>query len=288
MGVLATQTAMSRSDFSIRVLRALAMQRLGALAAQLKTRDELYDALAELAPDALGLPPPAKPAEKGAKAPAAEPPRPVKVKKAAKTPPTPAPARGKKKEKEPAKAKASPPAPEITSPQRLPAKNKVADRQVVRDFFVPPGSRALPAAFGDDRVMLFPRDPRGVFVSWDLSPRTFGQGGLRLVLRTHDGLEVWAQDIHSPQGSVSIAGDFGGASLRAVIGRGGDSLKASPAVLMPGSDVAWAERWKVRVDPVAQLPQSPQRVGLSYGPAEAPAGAGPTSPTPGAAPSRLG
>lgn len=303
------------------------MQRLGALAARLKTKDELYDALAELAPDALGLKAPSKKKKAAPEPPAipAEPPRPVAVKKVAaekkaatekkaapekKVAPVKKAAAGKKKAAEakpspgagPAPSKPRPPTsdlrpPAVTSPQRLPKKNKPAERRVVRDFFVPPGSRALPAAFGDDRVMLFPRDPGGVYVSWDLSPETWGQGGLRLALRDHEGTEVWASEVHAPQGSVSLSGDFGGASLRAVLERGGVGVCASPAVLMPGSERAFAQRWRVRVDPAAQLPVSPEKIGPSYGALEAPAalgeasrllGVGPDHPGRGVAPSRLG
>jgi hypothetical protein len=283
---------MSRSSFSIRKLRELAVQRLGALAAQLKTKDELYDALAEHAPEAVGLEAPVKaqpteieeeprgkkekaPRKKAAaKAPASSPPRPVAV-----------------------SVKESPPGPAITAPQRLPKKaRRAAEREVVRDFFVPPGSRALPASFGDDRVMLFPRDPGGIYVSWDLSPGTWGRGGLRLVIRTHDGQEIWSQEIHALQGAVSLAGDFGGASIRAVLERDGSGIGASPAVLMPGSARAFAERWKVRVEPHARLPASPEVVGPSVGPPELPGAVGETSRLlssgprsgPGGAPSRLG
>jgi hypothetical protein len=258
----------SRLVFTIRRLRELAMQRLGALAAQLKTKDELYDALAEHAPDALGLE--AEPKKKAARDSAK-----AETKPARKVTPSP---RSKPAPKEPPRPVAvstreSPPAPEITAPQRLPKKQRPApDRAVVRDFFVPPGSRALPASFGDDRVMLFPRDPGGIFVSWDLSPKTWGEGGLRLVLRTHDGHELWSQTIDTPHGAVSIEGDFGGASIRAVIERSGEGVGASPAVLMPGSPEAFAERWKVHVDPDETLPLTPRKVGPAEGPPE-PAGA---------------
>lgn len=285
---------MSRTDFSIRTLRALAMQRLGALAAQLKTKDELYDALAEHAPDAVGLEAPVKaapalprPVAKAPVQPAVTRPERLVAKKPQPAPAAEAQARpsfGSRARPAPI----SPPAPEITAPQRLPRKPRAAERSVVRDFFVPPGARALPAAFGDDRVMLFPRDPTGVYVSWDLSQATWGFGGLWLVLRTHDGQVVWSQEIHGPQGALSLSGAFGGASLRAVLERGGAGVSASPAVLMPGSAHEFAERWRVKVDPSARLPLTPDRLGPSIGPLESPGAVGEASRLLGSAPSRLG
>jgi hypothetical protein len=298
---------MARSDFTIRTLRALAMQRLGALAAQLKTKDELYDALAEHAPDAVGLTAPVTATPKAetrakAKAKAKGPPSPVQpavtrperlvAKKpkraAAEAPPgedlAPAPAFASRARPVPVPL----PEPEITAPQRLPKKPRAAGRAVVRDFFVPPGARALPAAFGDDRVLLFPRDPTGVYVSWDLSAATWGHGGLWLVLRTHVGAAVWSQLLDGPQGSVSLSGDFGGASLRAVLERDGAGVLGSPAVLMPGTEHDFAARWRVKVDPSARLPLVPQRLGPEYGARESPGLVGEGSRLLGAIPSRLG
>lgn len=275
------------------------MKRLGALAAQLKTKDELYDALVRLAPDSLGLKEKEKvaavekpgKAAKGPSRPSAKPPAKAPVRPS--SPPTSkAQARAARAPKEPpqspprpvkvTRAPLKPPdAPAITAPQRMPKKPKLEERTVVRDFFVEPGTRPLPAAFGDDRVLLFPREPTGVYVSWDLSPETFGRGRMQLVVRAHDGKVVWAQQLDSAQGSASLVGDFGGASLRAVIRLGDEPISASPAVTLPGSQGELATRWRVRIDPDEPLPQEPERLAAPEGPSE-------SFGLEGAAPSRLG
>lgn len=59
----------------------------------------------------------------------------------------------------------------------------------------PEGLGALPSAYEDDTVLLLPRDPQTLFVSWDFSPgtRLLAEGGLeapRPVLRVFDGEQL--------------------------------------------------------------------------------------------------
>jgi hypothetical protein len=54
---------------------------------------------------------------------------------------------------------------------------------VARDFFVDPKKPALPTSYGDDRILVFRREPLAVVVSWDLSAGSWADGqGLWLEL----------------------------------------------------------------------------------------------------------
>jgi hypothetical protein len=66
---------------------------------------------------------------------------------------------------------------------------------VVRDFFVDPRKPSLPSAYGDDRLLVFRREPLAVVVSWDLSEESWG-----------DGKGVWLELIE-PRGRLVARSD---------------------------------------------------------------------------------
>lgn len=274
---------MSASSWTIRQLRELAQKRLGALAARLKTRDELYQALARHAPDALGLP--AFRAEPLPGDAAAAPPAPAAAAERAAPvgPGNPAPAATAERA-----ASVGPGNPAPAAPPRPPP---APDRVVVRDFFLRPGERRLPASYGDDRVLVFPRDPGGAWVSWDFRPDTWGAGAHRLVLRTADGRVLWSADADAPSGGAVAAGALEGEVVRAlVLAEDGRELAGSAAIALPGAAAGAASgpRAWVRVEPGQPLPGAPrwmsalEDAGGEGAPRPGAAGPGPTSRTPGA------
>lgn len=57
-----------------------------------------------------------------------------------------------------------------------PAASPAGPLPVARDFFVDPKKPALPTAYGDDRMLVFRREPLAVVVSWDLSAASWADG----------------------------------------------------------------------------------------------------------------
>jgi hypothetical protein len=66
---------------------------------------------------------------------------------------------------------------------------------VARDFFVDPRKPTLPASYGDDRLLVFRREPLAVVVSWDLSMATWA-----------DGKAVWLELVE-PRGRLVARAD---------------------------------------------------------------------------------
>jgi hypothetical protein len=163
-------------SLTLKLLRALARKHLGGAAAKLTTKAQLLAALKRWLP-----------AGKGAPARKAKPPAPSKV--ASK-----APARRKP---------AAPKTKKARSPVAVPVPAPASDEPIIEGFFVarvvserearrhglteaqtpvaaePPmspgydeGLGELPAGYGDDSIVLLPRDPHTLFVFWDFSERS--------------------------------------------------------------------------------------------------------------------
>lgn len=135
---------MEIKDLSLKELHALAQEKLGARAAELRTRQQLIDALT--------------PRER--KKPAA-----VLV---ALAPPLPEP-------------EAKPLPPELYVPEPAPVPKITAEpfapaETITKDFFLDPDVPRLPDAYGDDRVLIFARDPSTLYAAWDIAPARFAAG----------------------------------------------------------------------------------------------------------------
>jgi hypothetical protein len=76
---------------------------------------------------------------------------------------------------------------------------------VARDFFVDPRKPALPSAYGDDRLLVFRREPLAVVISWDLADGTWGDGrGVWLELIEPRGRLVARHDIDVQTGLATF------------------------------------------------------------------------------------
>src|SRR5205823_5296958 len=76
---------------------------------------------------------------------------------------------------------------------------------ITRDFFVDPRRAALPASYGDDRLLCFRREPLAVVISWDLSASTFADGlGLSLELVSARGRLVGSVPVDAPTGLATF------------------------------------------------------------------------------------
>ena len=260
---------------TVKELRARAVKALGSkVAAGLKLKQELVDALVQKAAKAVKKAPAkvAKQAETVAKkvetaARKVEKKVEAVAKKAAptakKTPP-------KKRATPPRAAKRAAPAkaptpPRMTKPSKAEAMAEVYELPITRDFFVDPRRPSLPAAYGDDRLLCFRREPLAIVVSWDLAAATFADGqGLRLELVTLQGRLVGAQTVTAPTGLATFETLPEGEGLQAqlvkqgrVVTRGRSFMigSARPAGAAAEGERAPPRRMTVAVD--QPLPEEP-------------------------------
>ena len=252
-------TAVNLRKLSLKELKVLAGQKLGELAAKLKTKDELIAALEKLVAAAEVLKPklvpvtvaevkPAAPAPKQKfgepKLPKAEaaPVRPAVVPKKV----TPAPKTVAAVARPAAVATRLPEAalPKVTlplTPDPAPARSLT----VTQDFFIPPGTARLPAAHGDDRVLAFPRDTGGLYVSWDFSAGTWGDGPA--TLEVIEGDQVLAEvGVDAPWGGrfIDLTAQ---APVFAVVRRGPALLGRSAFLSLPPGKAGAAPRKRLQV-----------------------------------------
>ncbi len=88
---------------------------------------------------------------------------------------------------------------------------------VTSDFFRDPAAPRLPTSFGDDRVLLFPRDAQSVYVSWDLKPSRFASDAWTLVVSdVETGRVLAAEPIGRSWGAKFVV--VGGAGRARVAG----------------------------------------------------------------------
>lgn len=199
---------MSTRDLSLKELRALALERLGARGAELKTRQELIDALE---------------AKERKKAPR---------KLVALAEPLPAPV-------EPPAPVALPPAPhlwmgELPMPKITagPVAELSEPTPITRDFFLDPDVPRLPTSYEDDRVLTFARDPSTLFAAWDLVPGRFTPGVHgRVVDAAGDPLASF--DLSGPVGGVFLEALPSGVALKVELISGEAVLGQSGWVTMP-------------------------------------------------------
>jgi hypothetical protein len=253
---------------TLKELKLLAGQKLGELAAKLKTKADLISALEQLIPEPKGpvrpklvpvvaaevKPAPAPQPKYGApKAPVASPP-------AVKPQVVP---------KKPTKAVAPRPVAAVMPKVTLPVTETVAARPpapvmmpaapsltVTQDFFVQPGTARLPASHADDRVLAFPRDTGGLYVSWDFSERTWGAGSA--TLEVVEGDEVLSsQPIDAPWGGrfIEVAAS---SAVFVEIRRGPALLGRSHFLSLPPSRGAKTERKRLKVRWSEPLPTRAQ------------------------------
>lgn len=152
---------------------------------------------------------------------------------------------------------------------------------ITRDFFLPPGSPRLTGAYADDRVLVFARDDRSLYVSWDLRPATFGEGPAELVVVDLRGRVLAAQPAPGPQGARFPDALPTGEVVRAELRRGPATLARSRWLSLPGRpkpEVAPPARaTKARrpgrrraQSPAAQAPQRAEHGGPAAAQADAP------------------
>ncbi|MFT3837077.1 MAG: hypothetical protein QM723_08780 [Myxococcaceae bacterium] len=234
---------MNLKRMTLKELKLLAGQKLGELAARLKTKADLISALEKLVP-ASSPPVPAQPklvpVERAAVK-AAPPPAPKygAPKAPVASPPAVRPTVVPKKVARPAAAAAPVSMPKVTRPLEvaekpspvsapLPARPSLT---VTQDFFVMPGTARLPSAHADDRVLAFPRDTGGIYVSWDFSERTWGSGPA--TLEVVEGDEVLSSHpVDAPWGGRFIDVSAAGAVF-VEVRRGPMLLGRSPFLSLP-------------------------------------------------------
>ena len=304
---------------SVRELRARAAKSLGSkVAAGLKLKQELVDALVagaskvlkKAAPAAKKPPPKAEPAAKKAEPvvkkaePAAKKAEPV-VKKAEPVAKKAEPAKRKAepekvkaetaKKAEPEKkaepAKKSPPRKRAATPPRpsalertelapaaspsppiaaKPSKSEklaqVYELPITRDFFVDPRRQALPASYGDDRLLCFRREPLAIMVSWDLSTNTFADGqGVQLELVTGKGRLVGSVTIGSATGLATFDALPKGQALTVQVVRQGRVMTRGRPFMIGGPAEeagelsAGAGAWQMTVPIDQPLPKTPEK-----------------------------
>ena len=237
---------------TLKELKVLAGQKLGELAAKLKTKDDLIAALEKLSPRAAGVVKPKLTKVTAAEVKPAPVPKPkIGEPKVAKPPepkvvrPTAVAKKAPRVTVEPVRAASAPtPGP---SGHPLPEREGSGSRSltVTQDFFVMPGTARLPAAHGDDRVLAFPRDTGGVYVSWDFSLPTWGHGPA--TLEVVEGDEVLAEvPIDAPYGGRFI--DVrAGSPVFVAVRRGAMLLGKSPFLSLPPGKAGRAERKRLSV-----------------------------------------
>lgn len=106
---------------------------------------------------------------------------------------------------------------------------------ITRDFFLPPGTPRLTGAYADDRVLVFARDERCLYVSWDLRPATFGEGAAELVVVDLRSRVLAAQPAPSRQGARFPELLPTGELVRAELRRGQRTLARSRWLALPGA-----------------------------------------------------
>jgi hypothetical protein len=193
-------------DLTLRSLRALARRRFGAAAARLTTREALVRALsrkgAAAAPPARKAKPPArKVAAAAAKKKAAPAKKPAPARKAA------APGRRRKPSGKPAASPAGDGEasldPDGFFVARVRGEGAVRDApHPMSEARLPPGRFAaledeqlgeLPWSYGEDTLVLLPREPTSLFAYWDQAEATL-QGAFRALERPRVQLWLWARD----------------------------------------------------------------------------------------------
>jgi hypothetical protein len=276
---------------TVRELRARAVKALGSkVAAGLKLKQELVDALVARAAKAVGKKsepapkktPPKKEAAKATKKAEAAAPKKEEApaKKAAAAEPAPKKTPPRKRATPPkAAAKTAAPAekpvppPRITKPSKAQAMAEVYELPITRDFFVDPKRPSLPASYGDDRLLCFRREPLAIVVSWDLSAATFADGdGLVLELVTLPGKLVGSVQVTAPTGLATFDELPEGEGLAVqVVRRGRVMTRGRPFYL--GSAKQPAEQggaWQMTVPVDEPLPDEPARQAWADAPAPAP------------------
>ena len=224
-------------ELSLKELRALAQQRLGARAAELKTRQELIDSLEatekkKVPRTIVPLAPPL--------------PAPVAVVPPKELPP------------EPMIWTADAPLPQITarpavpefpvpakvwseSPDSAPEKFSTAEVQpdtVTQHFFLEPDKPRLPVTYGDNRVLTFARDPKTLYAAWDFSSSNFDQGTARGQVVNKAGVPVQSFAVEGPAGGVFVEGLAPGATLKVEVRGGSELIGESGWVTMPSVPAA--------------------------------------------------
>lgn len=257
---------MNLKRMTLKELKLMAGQKLGELAARLKTKADLISALEKLVPvSEPKVPPQPKvvPVERAAvKAAPAPQPKYGAPKAPVASPPAVRPQVVPKKVARPAAAVAGAASmPKVTVPSlahprgsagsddaaRPPASGGLAapSLTVTQDFFVMPGTARLPSAHADDRVLAFPRDSGGIYVSWDFSAQTWGVGPA--TLEVVEGDEVLSSHpVDAPWGGRFI--DVSAASAVFVeVRRGPMLLGRSPFLSLPPSRGQKVERKRLSV-----------------------------------------
>ncbi len=188
---------MSIQSLSLKELVVLAQQRLAGRAGELKTRQELIDALE------------ADEARRARRAP-----------KAAAPPAPPAPAAIAPVVKE------LPPEPVIwTGHAPLPKITAVEAPPVLSDFFAAPPKPAEP--YEDDRVLTFARDPQTVYAAWDFSKARFELGSAQGHVVNQAGATLQSFAVGNAQGGAFVGQLPGSVALKVEVRRGEKVLGAS-------------------------------------------------------------
>lgn len=197
---------MAIKDLGIKELRAAALERLGSRAAELKTRQELVDALEakerKAAPKKAAVPAVVAPSEPG------EVPGP-------RAPEFPA---------APLEAPPIGPIPTIT------AEAFAAPEPISTDFFLDPDVPRLPTSYGDDRVLTFARDPSTLYAAWDFGPDRRPDGGV-VVNAAGDPVRVFP--IGTAVGGVFLEQLPSGIALKVEVRAEGATVGESGWVTMP-------------------------------------------------------
>ncbi len=198
-----------------------------------------------------------------ASAPRASAPKAARGAKAA--PPSPPAAIKASAPKTPA-AKAAPKAsaPKATAkPSKSERLAQVYELPITRDFFVDPRRQALPASYGDDRLLCFRREPLAIVVSWDLSSATFADGqGLALELVTGKGRLVGSVRIGAPTGLATFDTLPPGQALTVQVVRGGRVMTRGRPFVIGGTaqeDEGTTATQKMTVPFDQPLPKQPER-----------------------------
>ncbi len=280
---------------TVRELRTKAVKALGSkVAAGLKLKQELVDALVETAAKVVKKNEPAKVAKKletkKVETKKAEPkkvePKKVEVKKfESKKAPTKK-AQPKRIETDKVEAKRSPPPakkkaltpvktaavkraepekaptpPRMTKPPKAEVAAEVYELPITRDFFVDPRKPSLPASYGDDRLLCFRREPLAIVVSWDLSAATFEDGqGLSLELVTLEGKLVGSVPVTAPTGLATFDDLPGGALAVQVVRRGRVMTRGRPFTIGSAREASptGTGAWQMTVPIDEPLPEKPE------------------------------
>ncbi|MBL8950778.1 MAG: hypothetical protein JNK82_08385 [Myxococcaceae bacterium] len=253
---------------TVRELRTKAVKELGSkVAAGLKLKAELVDALSKKTKAPRPRPTAPKPKATAPKARASAPKPKASAPKASAPKPKAKPSAPRARAKKTAAGAAPSPPParplaKTLSPTRAARGAIPYELPITRDFFVDPRKPSLPASYGDDRLLCFRREPLAIVVSWDLSAKTFDSGrGLSLELVTQEGRLVGSVAVTAPTGLATFAELPGGQPLSVQVVRQGRVVtRARPFVLGDAAPAAApAPAFKMTVPFDAPLPTAPER-----------------------------